>query len=71
MYTKDEVFELTCVEEDLDQDGSFDCIASGRYGTFMAFNPKSSESVLHQYTLKTELGVFTCTHIYIQGQVIL
>ena len=48
MYTKDEVFELTCVEEDLDQDGSFDCIASGRYGTFMAFNPKSSKSVLHQ-----------------------
>ena len=65
------MFELTCVEEDLDQDGSFDCIASGRYGTFMAFNPKSSESLLHQYTLKTELGLFTCAQIYILAQVIL
>lgn len=39
IYTKDEVYELTCVDIDLDNDGVFDCVASGRYGTFLAFSP--------------------------------
>lgn len=41
IYTKDEVYELTCLNEDFDSDGTLDCIASGRYGTLLAFNPKS------------------------------
>ena len=44
MYIRHEVFELRCPAFDVDTDGVIDCIASGRYGALIAFNPLFGES---------------------------
>ncbi len=37
--TKSEIFEINC-SIDINLDGQFDCLASGRKNTFVAFDPK-------------------------------
>ena len=41
--TKSEVFALNCNSIDINLDGKFDCIASGRERTFLAFNPLNGD----------------------------
>lgn len=41
--TRGEIFELVCPAIDVNLDGSEDCFASGRLGTFIAFDPRSGE----------------------------
>ena len=36
-------FQINCGNTDVDQDGKFDCIASGRLGTALAFDPRKGE----------------------------
>lgn len=49
MHTKDEVYELTCPDSyDVNGDGASDCIASGRFGTFMAFDPRAGNSLFEK-----------------------
>ena len=38
-------FELNCNNIDIDGDGKLDCIAAGRMGTAVAFNPRNGESL--------------------------
>lgn len=40
------MYELRCPAYDADKDGVFDCIASGRYGTLVVFEPKAGEKIV-------------------------
>lgn len=43
------VFELKCPEVDVDFDGINDCFASGRFGTLIAFNPRTGLLFVYYY----------------------
>ena len=51
-------FEMNCHKIDIDKDGKADCIASGRRGTVVAFDPRKGDFIC-DFLLK-ENGQFRC-----------